>query len=143
MNHGNRSRRRRRGTRMEAGMFVAAAVALLAGAGAAARTAGPSAGDHKMMAAMRSMKAVTGRTRPTGDVDHDFMTMMIPHHEAAIDMARIEVRQGRDPRQEDRQGHLRRPAQGRARYEGLVQGLVRGGIQGLTPPSAWSLRRAR
>ena len=35
---------------------------------------------------MRSMlKDMT--IQPTGDVDHDFVTMMIPHHQGAIDMA--------------------------------------------------------
>ena len=32
----------------------------------------------------------------TGNVDADFLLMMIPHHQSAIDMARIEVEQGQD-----------------------------------------------
>jgi Domain of unknown function (DUF305) len=35
---------------------------------------------------------------PTGDVDHDFAAMMIPHHQGAIDMALAELRYGRDER---------------------------------------------
>jgi uncharacterized protein (DUF305 family) len=31
-----------------------------------------------------------------GDVDADFLLMMIPHHQSAIDMARIELEQGDD-----------------------------------------------
>lgn len=32
--------------------------------------------------------------RPTGDTDRDFVTMMIPHHEGAIEMAAALVRHG-------------------------------------------------
>ena len=35
---------------------------------------------------------------PSGDVDRDFATMMIPHHQGAIDMAVLELRFGRDKR---------------------------------------------
>ncbi|WP_233850335.1 DUF305 domain-containing protein [Paraburkholderia sp. HD33-4] len=33
-------------------------------------------------------------TRPTGDVDRDFVEMMVPHHQGAIDMAQAELRYG-------------------------------------------------
>lgn len=33
-------------------------------------------------------------TRPTGDVDRDFVAMMVPHHQGAIDMAQAELRYG-------------------------------------------------
>jgi len=32
--------------------------------------------------------------RPTGDVDRDFVAMMVPHHQGAIDMAQAELRHG-------------------------------------------------
>jgi hypothetical protein len=31
---------------------------------------------------------------PSGDVDHDFAAMMIPHHQGAMDMAQAELRHG-------------------------------------------------
>lgn len=42
--------------------------------------------------------------RPSGDVDNDFVAMMIPHHQGAVDMARAELKFGRNER-------LRRMAQ--------------------------------
>jgi hypothetical protein len=41
---------------------------------------------NKMMADMT--------VKPTGDVDHDFVEMMVPHHQGAIDMARALLRYG-------------------------------------------------
>jgi hypothetical protein len=32
--------------------------------------------------------------KPTGDVDKDFVAMMVPHHQGAIDMAQAELRHG-------------------------------------------------
>lgn len=32
-----------------------------------------------------------------GNPDHDFVTMMIPHHQGAIDMAKGELEYGKDP----------------------------------------------
>ena len=42
----------------------------------------------KMMAAMEA--------KPTGDIDRDFVAMMTPHHQGAIDMAVIELRYGKN-----------------------------------------------
>jgi uncharacterized protein (DUF305 family) len=41
---------------------------------------------NKMMAGMA--------VKPTGDVDHDFVAMMVPHHQGAIDMAQAELQYG-------------------------------------------------
>jgi uncharacterized protein (DUF305 family) len=32
--------------------------------------------------------------KPSGDIDHDFVEMMVPHHQAAIDMALAVLRYG-------------------------------------------------
>src|SRR5262249_33060083 len=42
---------------------------------------------------------------PSGDPDRDFATMMIPHHQGAVDMAKVELQFGKNP-------VLRRLAQG-------------------------------
>ena len=34
--------------------------------------------------------------KPTGDIDRDFVAMMNPHHQGAIDMAMIELRYGKN-----------------------------------------------
>ncbi len=44
-------------------------------------------------AAMDKMMADMA-VKPTGDVDHDFVEMMVPHHQGAIDMARALLRYG-------------------------------------------------
>jgi uncharacterized protein (DUF305 family) len=43
---------------------------------------------QKMMAAMHIVSS--------GDVDADFVAMMVPHHQGAIDMAKAELRYGRN-----------------------------------------------
>ena len=47
-----------------------------------------SAAMAKMMSAMK--------IRPSGDVDADFVAMMVPHHQGAIDMAQAQLRYGRN-----------------------------------------------
>jgi hypothetical protein len=34
--------------------------------------------------------------KPTGEIDRDFVAMMVPHHQGAIDMAQAELRYGRN-----------------------------------------------
>lgn len=53
--------------------------------------------DKAFMAAMADMMADMGRTPPTGRTDEDFVRMMMPHHQAAVAMARTELTYGRDP----------------------------------------------
>ena len=35
--------------------------------------------------------------KPSGNYDRDFAAMMVPHHQGAVDMARIELQFGTDP----------------------------------------------
>ncbi len=44
-------------------------------------------------AAMQRMM-VAMHVAPSGSVDRDFVAMMIPHHQGAIDMAKLELRDG-------------------------------------------------
>ena len=56
-----------------------------------------SAADRAMMSGMRSMQQAMAHAPVTGDPDRDFVSMMTPHHQGAIDMAEVELRYGRDP----------------------------------------------
>ncbi len=47
-------------------------------------------------AAMKTMMHDMAAVKPTGDVDRDFVDMMVPHHQGAIDMARAVLRYGRN-----------------------------------------------
>lgn len=44
-------------------------------------------------AMQRMMKGMT-TTTPSGDIDHAFVALMVPHHQGAIDMAKAELRHG-------------------------------------------------
>ncbi|WP_277374179.1 DUF305 domain-containing protein [Pseudomonas sp. AA-38] len=46
------------------------------------------------LAMTRMMSAMT--VEPTGDIDRDFVEMMVPHHQGAIDMALAVLRHGKN-----------------------------------------------
>ena len=59
-------------------------------------TADTPAAKANMQAHQKMMDAMNGM-HPTGDADKDFVMMMIPHHQGAIDMAEVELKYGKDP----------------------------------------------
>lgn len=79
----------------------ATCLALLLAGSAAATTARaddePSPADKAFVGAMHDMMMGMHNTMPTGDTDLDFARMMIPHHQAAVDMAKAELQYGKDP----------------------------------------------
>ena len=61
---------------------------------------------------------------PSADADRDFARAMIPHHQGAVEMAKLELLYGQDPR-------LRRLAQGivveQSQEIALLRGILAGG----------------
>jgi hypothetical protein len=77
---------------------IAMGLALVAGIGPAALAQTPSPAAEapfiaENAAAMDRMMADMN-VKPTGDVDRDFVAMMVPHHQGAIEMARAMLRYG-------------------------------------------------
>lgn len=62
-----------------------------------AKTPAGSEAEKSMMAAMEKMSHTMQAVPMTGNADRDFVAMMIPHHAGAIDMARFELANGKDP----------------------------------------------
>lgn len=52
---------------------------------------------HEMDRDMQKMMADMHRPGYTGNADVDFLAMMIPHHQGAVDMARLLLIHGKDP----------------------------------------------
>jgi uncharacterized protein (DUF305 family) len=59
-------------------------------------TRGETPADQAFAASMQPMMK-NMRVNPTGNPDKDFVLMMMPHHQGAIDMAKVELQYGKDP----------------------------------------------
>ncbi len=57
----------------------------------------PNAADKSMQDGMTKMQDDMQKAPMNGNPDHDFASMMIPHHQGAIDMADTELKYGKDP----------------------------------------------
>jgi uncharacterized protein (DUF305 family) len=55
-----------------------------------------TAADKAFAASMQTMMKGMN-VKPTGNPDKDFVLMMTPHHQGAIDMAKVELQYGTDP----------------------------------------------
>jgi uncharacterized protein (DUF305 family) len=49
------------------------------------------------MDSMDRMQAAMALVKRSGDSDADFVKLMLPHHQAAIDMAKAQLMYGKDP----------------------------------------------
>ena len=58
--------------------------------------AGHDAHHAEMQQAMEQMDRGMKDAPMSGDPDRDFASMMIPHHQGAIDMAKVELKYGKD-----------------------------------------------
>ena len=88
----------------------AAAVLVLASAGFAFDSPPPAAAqgvqhqmdevdnpaDKAFLGAMHDMMVGMHRSMPTGNTDRDFVRLMLPHHQSAVDMAKAELQYGKD-----------------------------------------------
>ena len=63
-------------------------------AGHGTAEAGASKDLHAVME--KSHQKMRSDMKMTGDVDHDFATMMVMHHQSGIDMAEVEIAKGSD-----------------------------------------------
>jgi uncharacterized protein (DUF305 family) len=54
-------------------------------------------GWSELKSNMEKMHDAMCSVKPSGDSDIDFVRLMIPHHQAAIDMAQTQLLNGKDP----------------------------------------------
>ena len=50
----------------------------------------------ELMQSMKGMHAAMATAQPSGNHDEDFVNLMLPHHEAAVEMATAELLHGND-----------------------------------------------
>ena len=59
--------------------------------------ASPDANWLELIASMHKMHMAMEAVQHSGDNDVDFVRLMVPHHQAAIDMAKTQLLHGKDP----------------------------------------------
>jgi uncharacterized protein (DUF305 family) len=87
-----------------------------------------AAAMNKMMADMT--------IKPVGDVDRDFVAMMVPHHQGAVDMAKAELKYGHNEQ-------LRRLAQEVVKTQQLEIKVMRDAVSDGQPSAAQSPEHPR
>jgi hypothetical protein len=65
---------------------------------AAQDKSGMAPADMAMMQGMARMQHEMAAAPMTGEPDRDFVAMMLPHHQGAVSMAKVELQYGHDPR---------------------------------------------
>lgn len=71
-------------------------VSLLTASASSFAHEGSHSASHEMMTIMGSMCQSSAKMTMTNDADQDFVAMMIPHHQGAMDMARAYLKEGKD-----------------------------------------------
>ena len=85
------------------GCHGAVLLALMMAFGLSAQQQSPSAVMTKendwteLNASMEKMHTAMASVKPSGDSEADFVRLMLPHHQAAIEMARTQLLYGKDP----------------------------------------------
>ncbi|MFE2600240.1 DUF305 domain-containing protein [Streptomyces sp. NPDC059396] len=82
---------------------------------------------RKMDESMRAMAEAMAGSRMTGDPDHDFAALMVPHHQSAVEMAKAVLEHGKDP-------VLRRLAQEIIVTQQQEIGVLKGRMAAAPPP---------
>jgi len=76
---------------------IVAAMLLPAGTHISDDQSSTNASWSELITSMDKMHTAMGAIKQSGDSDVDFVRLMLPHHQAAIDMAKTQLLYGKDP----------------------------------------------